>query len=220
VQGAVQPDPRVLRTPFDRTIVIDSDRGLYQTANLLVRRETFDAVGGFRDWALERRRRWSSDRRRGRATRTPIGEDTLFAWTALRAGARGEFAPAALVHHEVVPGNVRDEMADAWHWTRDMPGIVRLVPELRDTCFHHRWFFSELTLRVDLAAAGLVAAAVTRNELWLAGAVPYAITVTRGAFRYGIRRGGARRALGTPATDATGLIGLIVGSIAWRRLLL
>lgn len=222
VQGAVQPDPQAPRAPFDRTIVVDGDSGQYQTANLLVRRETFDAVGGFRDWALERpgRRRWSIDRRRGRATRTPIGEDTLFAWSARRAGARCEFAPDALVHHEVVPSNVRDEMADAWHWTRDMPGMVRLVPELRDTYFYRRWFVSERTLRVDLAAAGLVAAAVTRDELWLAGVVPYAISVTREAFRYGIRRGGVRRALGAPLSDAMGLIGLIAGSIAWRRLVL
>ena len=221
VQGAVQPDPDATRTPFDRSLIVEGDGGFYQTANLLVRRETFNAVGGFRDWALERpgRRRWSSDRRRRRATRTPIGEDTLFAWTARRAGARSAFAPTALVHHEVVPGSFRDEMADAWHWTMDMPGLARFVPELRDGVFHHRWFFSGRTARFDLAVAGLVATTVTRRKLWLAGAVPYAAWVTRVARRWGARRG-VEFALGAPASDAATLTGLLVGSIAWRCLVL
>src|SRR5206468_2861624 len=76
VQGRVEPDPTTPRTPFDRSLIVDRDGGFYQTANLFVRREMFDAVGGFKDWVLEERpdRRWSPDRRRGRAARTPIGE--------------------------------------------------------------------------------------------------------------------------------------------------
>ena len=54
VQGRVDPDPSVRRTPFDRTLAVAGDGGFYQTANLFVRREIFEAVGGFRDWALER----------------------------------------------------------------------------------------------------------------------------------------------------------------------
>jgi hypothetical protein len=100
-----------------------------------------------------------------------------------------------------------------------MPGLARLVPELRDGAFHNRWFFNARTARFDLAVAGLAAAAVTRRKLWLAGVVPYATWVTREARRWGVRRG-AEFALGAPASDAATLTGLVVGSSAWRCLVL
>ena len=230
VQGKVEPDPGAARTPFDRTLAVERDGGFYQTANLFVTRETFDAVGGFRDWALERpgRRRWSIDRRRGRATRTPIGEDTLFAWSARRLGARSEFAPEALVHHAVVPGGVRDAIADRWHWTKDMPGLAGLVPELRAATFYHRWFFDDWTAQFDLALTGVLGVAISRRKLCLLATVPYLDRVRRETALYrdgrdsrlaGIRRAAAH-ALGTPAVDAATLAGFIAGSIAWRRLVL
>lgn len=230
VQGRVEPDPAATRTPFDRTLAVERDGGFYQTANLFVRRETFEAVGGFRDWALERpgRRRWSTDRRRSRAMRTPIGEDTLFAWGARRLGARSMFAPDALVHHAVVAGGVRDAMADRWHWTRDMPGLARLVPELREGTFYRHWFFGEWTAQFDLAVLAVAAAGVSRRKLWLVLTVPYLDRVRReasiyrdgrGSRLYAVRRAAAH-ALGAPAVDAATLAGLVVGSVGWRSLVL
>jgi glycosyltransferase involved in cell wall biosynthesis len=230
VQGRVQPDPNVPRTPFDRTLWVERDGSFYQTANLFVRRETFDAVGGFRDWALERpgRRRWSTDRRRRRASRTPIGEDTLFAWMARRLGARSAFAPDAIVHHAVVPGGLSDAIADRWHWTRDMPGLARLVPELRDSTFYRRWFFAAWTAQFDLAVAAVLIAGLSRRKLWLLACVPYVDRVRRESAIYrdgrDSRAGGLRRAAayaaGAPAIDATTLAGLIAGSLEWRSLVL
>lgn len=226
VQGCVQPDPQAERTPFDRTLEVERDGGFYQTANLFVRRELFERVGGFRDWSLERpgRRRWSVDRRRGRATRTPIGEDTVFAWTARRLGARSAFAPAAVVHHAVVTGGIPDAMADRWHWTRDMPGLARLVPELRGSTFYHRLFFADWTAKFDFAVIGLLVLALTRRRVWLAAAIPYLDRLRREAMVY--RAGRASRparfcraalyVLGAPAVDAATLAGLALGSIAWR----
>jgi glycosyltransferase involved in cell wall biosynthesis len=230
VQGRVEPDPDAPRTAFDRTLAVERDGGFYQTANLFTRRETFESVGGFSDWALERpgRRRWSTDRRRGRAMRTPIGEDTLFAWSARRCGARSAFAPDALVYHAVVPGGVRDAMADRWHWTRDMPGLARLVPELRESTFYRHWFFGEWTAQFDLAVLAVAAAGVSRRKLWLVLTVPYLDRVRReasiyrdgrGSRLYGLRRAAAH-ALVAPAVDAATLAGLIVGSIGWRSLVL
>ena len=230
VQGRVAPDPTVPRTPFDRSLAVDADGGFYQTANLLTGREVFEAVGGFRDWALERpgRRRWSADRRRSRAMRTPIGEDTLFAWTARRQGLRSAFASDALVHHVVVPGGIHDAIADRWHWTRDMPGLARMVPELRDAVFYHRWFFAYWTAVFDLAVVGLVGASATRRKVWLLATVPYARRVLRETTLYrdgrdsrldGLRRA-ARYAIAVPAVDAATLVGLVAGSVEWRRLVL
>ena len=221
VQGRVEPDPTVPRTPFDRTLAVDRDSGFYQTANLFVRRETFDLVGGFRDWVLEERghREWAPDRRRERATRTPIGEDTLFAWTARRLGARSAYAPDAVVHHAVVPGTMLDDVADRWHWARDMPGLVRLVPELRDTTFHRHVFFNVVTARFDYALAGLAAAALTRRSFWLLAAMPYIRHVLDSSGHWPPPQRLAYIA-GAPIVEAATLTALLTGSLTWRSVVL
>jgi glycosyltransferase involved in cell wall biosynthesis len=221
VQGRVEPDPEIIRTPFDRTLRIESDGGFYQTANLFLRRESFDAVGGFRDWALEpsNRRSPAADRRRNRATFTPIGEDTLLAWSARRRGARSTFATDAIVYHAVVPGTLRDEVAERWHWARDMPGLVRLVPELRDAVFYRRLFFNVWTAQFDIAVASLVCATVARHRIGLLGTLPYGYRLARESRRYNRRRAPAYAAR-TPIAEATTLVAFLVGGARWRRLVL
>jgi glycosyltransferase involved in cell wall biosynthesis len=221
VQGRVVPDPSTPRTPFDRTLSVEADRGFFQTANLFVRRESFDAVGGFRDWVLERRRdrRWAVDRRRGRAMRTPIGEDTHFGWTVRRLGARTAFAPQALVHHAVFPGTISDAAADRWHWARDMAGMVRLVPELRRSALHRRVFFNGTSARFDLAVAGLMIAVLTGQSGWAAAGMPY----IRHLLGVSSQWGGPEEItylLGTPLLDGVIMAGLITGSLTWRSLVL
>lgn len=230
VQGAVRPDPATARTPFDRSLVVERDRSFYQTANLIVRRELFESVGGFRDWTLERTAWWrfSPDGPRRGVSQRPIGEDTLFGWMACRRGARSAFAPDALVYHAVVPGGVRDAIADRWHWTKEMPGLARLVPELREGTFYRRWFFGEWTAQFDLAVAAILCAALTRRKLCLIATVPYLDRVRREAEMYrdgrdsrlATLRRAVVHALGAPAVDAATLAGLIVGSIGWRSLVL
>jgi len=225
VQGAVAPEPGVARTPFDRTVIVSGENGLYPTANVLVRRDVFAAVGGFRDWlsdherTIGRRRFAPRDRRRSRAVRTPIGEDTLFAWQARRSGARTAFIPEALVHHAVVPGRLWDEILDRWHWASDMPAVAGLVPELRATCFHRRWFFSRKTARFDAALAAVALALLTRRRIALAGAWPYADWVLTEARRLG-GADGVRHGLGSPVSDAATLAALVCGSVAWRTVVL
>lgn len=221
VQGRVTPDPAVVRTPFDRSLNVDGDGGFYQTANLFMRRDTFDRVGGFRDWVLEERgdRRWSEDRRRGRTARTPIGEDTLFAWTARRQGARSAFAPDALVHHAVVPGGVLDDVADRWHWARDMPGLTRLVPELREATFCQRVFFNRVSARFDLAVLGLTATILSGRPIWMLASRPYLRYLRGQSFNWSTREQIAYL-LGAPIVDMATLAGLLTGSVMWRSLIL
>lgn len=221
VQGPVTPEPTVARTPFDRSVVVERGGGFFPTANLFVRRSVFEAVGGFHDWVLEERghRQWATDRRRARASRTPIGEDTLFAWSAMREGARAGFASEAIVHHAVVPGSVLDDMADRWHWARDMPGLARLVPELRDGTFHRYVFFNEVTAKFDYALAGLAAAAVTRQGRWLLAAVPY-LRHVRNHARQWPKRDQLSYLAGAPFVEAATFAALLTGSLAWRSIVI
>src|SRR4051794_33054615 len=50
VQGAVHADPSARRGPFDRTLWVTDAWGLFESANLFVRRDTFAALGGFEGW--------------------------------------------------------------------------------------------------------------------------------------------------------------------------
>ena len=88
VQGAVHADPAAAAGPFDRTLWVVAETGLYECASLFCRRELFDRVGGFEDWL-------------GARLGKPLAEDAWFGWRARRAGARTAFADAALVHHAV-----------------------------------------------------------------------------------------------------------------------
>jgi glycosyltransferase involved in cell wall biosynthesis len=221
VLGAVQPDPETQRTPFDRTVIVEGDVGLYPTANMFVRRELFELLEGFRDWLLDheertgRRRFRPRDRRRGRAARTPIGEDTVFAWRGRRRGAVAVFWADALVHHAVVPGSLWDEILDCWHWARDMPGVARQVPELREIFFYRRWFFSRKTARFDVAIAAACLALATRRRFVLLGTWPYLNWILVESRRLS-RGDGVRYALGSLVSDGATLCALVTGSVLWR----
>jgi glycosyltransferase involved in cell wall biosynthesis len=230
VQGRVRPDPAVDRTPFDRSLSVDGDNGFYQTANLLVRRSVFDDAGGFRDWALERKPWWrlSNNGRASGRTERPIGEDTLFGWTARRQGARSAFAQDAVVHHVVLPGSLHGAIVDRWNWTTKMPGLAWFVPELRKQTFYGRWFFSKRTAQFDLAVAAVIAAGLCRRTRLLLAALPYAHHILDEAASYPRRdepratamRRRATHLLGAPVLDLVSLAGFLAGSLEWRSLLL
>jgi hypothetical protein len=105
-----------------------------------------------------------------------------------------------------------------------MPGLARLVPELREQIFYRRWFFGHWTAKFDLAVVGLAVAGLTRRPLALAGVIPYLNFVRHEATGYragpdslATRIGRAAvHALGEPVVDAATVAGLIAGSIAWR----
>ncbi len=90
VQGRVLPDPAQPLGPFDRSLWITSQVGLWETANLFATRRAFEAAGGFEEWIAPRR---------GKA----LGEDVWFGYRALRAGARPAYCAQALAHHAVFP---------------------------------------------------------------------------------------------------------------------
>lgn len=210
VAGAVRPPPAVHVRPFDRTLWVTREHGLYETANLFVRRDWFERLGGFQDWVPDRE---------GVAGR-PFGEDAWFVWRARRLGARTTFAENALVHHAVFPGTARDAILEQWR-LRHFPVLVARIPELRDVFAWRRWFLNARRAGFDLAVAGAIAAAAVRSPVPLAAAVPYAVLLAKEVRKWGSRGGTAiQHALVVAAGDAVGGAALLVGSVRARAALL
>ena len=199
VQGAVHPQPGVPIGPFDHTLWVGAEVGLYETANLFVRRSVLEREGGFRDFQNSGR---------------PFGEDAWFVWRARRSGARTAFCPEALVHHAVFPGRVEEYLRER---CRDglFAQLATAAPELREVFFYRRVFLSRRSAAFDAAALGVMAALVRRSPLPLLAGLPYA----RLAAEESRRRTGVlskKVALAVAAGDAVGAWSLLRGSIAAR----
>jgi glycosyltransferase involved in cell wall biosynthesis len=205
VQGAVRPPDGAVIGPFDRTISVMRAHGLYETANMLVRRGVFESLGGFEPWLMPRDGK-------------ELGEDVWLGWRARRAGARIGFAADAVVHHAVFARRPREYIAERAR-LRHFPAMTRRIPELRDHVLTRRWFLAPRTLAFDLAATGLLAAALVRSPLPLAAVVPYARHLRRRAGGHGLRRGPVIVAVEI-AADVVGAGALVAGSIENRTLVI
>jgi glycosyltransferase involved in cell wall biosynthesis len=199
VQGRVAPDPAATLGPFDRTLWVDSERGFYETANLFVRRELFERVGGFEEWL--------------RIGGRPFAEDLWFGWRCVRAGARTRFVPEALVHHAVFPrgpaGFIEERRRLAY-----FPAVARRVPEFRTRMMYRRAFLSPRSAAFDAALAGAALAAARRSPLPLAAALPYARLAVRGTARF--RRRAPLVVAVNVAADTVGALSLLQGSVRER----
>jgi glycosyltransferase involved in cell wall biosynthesis len=202
VQGRVEPEPGEPVGPFDHVITVREETGLYETANLFVRREWFERVGGFRPFI---------DPARGH-----FGEDLVFGWAVRREGGRSAFAADAVVHHEVVR-----RPASAWIRERRrlalFPAAARAVPELSS-----RWylgvFLSRRTAKFDLALVAALAALLLRRPWLLIFVLPYA----RATFqtRQWRRRWVLEQNAAHVAGDLVGFLSLVEGSVRSRRAVL
>lgn len=205
VQGRVLPDPSRPLGPFDRTIWVDHEAGLYETANLFVRRDWFRRVGGFEAWLTPRG---------GKA----LAEDVWFGYRARRLGARITFSAAALAHHAVLARDWRGYVRERAR-LEYFPAMTRQMPELRERFLYRRVFLNPRTARLDLALLGLAAGALSGSALPLLVAAPYARAV-----RAHGRRGGPaatwRVALVDVLADAVGTVSLLGGSRRYRALVI
>ncbi len=200
VQGHVLPDPDAHLGPYDRTLWITHEAGLYETANLFVTRETFDRTGGFEEWI-----RPSA----GKA----MFEDVWFGWRARRLGARTAFCETALAHHAVFARGWRDYAGERRR-LRYFPAMAARAPELREHFFYRRLFLNRRTAALDLALASAAAATLLRSPLPLAAATPYARLVAARSRPFRDRRLGVAAA--DVVADAVGLAGLVEGSVRYR----
>jgi glycosyltransferase involved in cell wall biosynthesis len=199
-QGAVRPERGVRPMPFDRTIVVDGRGGLYETANLLVRRDLFNRLGGFEDWL-------------GPVLGKPLAEDVWFGWRARRAGARVVFCDDALVEHAVFRRSLREYLADRLRLTY-FPALVRRIPELRRELLVGRLFLNRRTAAFDLLVAGAVTALALSSPLPLAAGIPYLWLLLTSAMRWRVRAPLA--AIGDLLADAAGAVALLAGSVRYR----
>ena len=205
VQGSVVPDPEAPRSPFDRTISVRREYGLYETASLFVRGELFERLGGFEDPI-------------GARVGKPLGEDVWFGWRARRAGARVAFSEGAIVEHAVFPRS-RSEFVGERLRLVYFPVMVALMPELRDTFLWRRWFLNRRTAMFTAGIAGTLAAiaaaaisgAAAVLALALVAWLPYL------SVAIGQARGWGRRAVDVLVTgavaDTVGFGALVVGSV-------
>jgi GT2 family glycosyltransferase len=189
----VLPEPGVAIGPCDRTIWVTSARGLFETANLVVRRELFERLGGFESWLVP-------------SEGIELGEDVWFGWRARRAGARVGFAGDALVHHAVFRGGWRD-VVRVRRRLRYFPALARRIPELREELLWRRVFLTRRSAAFDAAVAGVVGAALVRRAAPLALVAPYAVELARG---------GRRAAVPGVVGDAVGAASLVAGSVRYR----
>jgi glycosyltransferase involved in cell wall biosynthesis len=194
VQGRVEPEPGAEAGPFDKTLWVTRPWGLFESANLFVRRGVFDQVGGFDDGLLE-------------LAGAHFGEDVIFGWRARRAGVQTAFCSQALVHHTVArrdaAGFVRSRLRDGLFAT-----LTREVPELRREFLYRRWFLSARSARFALAVVGGLVGAATRRPAiaWITSG-PYCLMVASAA-----RKAGPRVALVRVVADAVGFVSLVDGS--------
>jgi glycosyltransferase involved in cell wall biosynthesis len=204
VQGHVLPDPTAPLGPFDRTLWVTFDGGLYETASLFATRALFDRVGGFEEWLQVEL---------GKA----MAEDVWFGWRARRLGARTAFCPDALAHHAVFARGGREYVAERRR-LRYFPAMAAKVPELRRHFFFGRVFLNRRSAALDAGVAGAVAAAALRSLLPLLAALPYSWMALRRARSFGPRW--PRIAAIDVAADLVGLAAMLRGSLRSRSPLL
>lgn len=156
VQGPTLPRPDQLDRdgPWARTMRVPTENHRFPTCNMAYRRETLEALGGFRDEFT------------GPNT---SGEDADLGWRAKEAGFRLAFAPEALVHHAVWPSSFAAHLRDRARWGM-LVQVVHYHPEIRSLAYK-RYFYRASHLRT-LVVIGLLAAAFSiRRWLPLAGAL-------------------------------------------------
>jgi len=166
VQGTTIPTDAGPVSPWDRTISIEEPTGLWESCNLALSRELFDAAGGFVVLDL------LAHAGRG------FGEDTVFGATVARlAGA--EFASRAIVRHRWVPSDYRGYL-DVHARLEGMPALLRVVPELRDRCYLGV-FRNRRSASCDLAVAGIALAGLRGRKRYAVAAVPWLVMLSQAA---------------------------------------
>ena len=210
VQGRTLPAPGVAIGPYDRSLTVTAAWGLFESANVFVRRDAYEHAGGFEGGQVEVET-FGVGARKGVAAARPMGEDVAFGWRVKRSGGRTAFCDAALIHHAVFRRGAAEFIAERRR-TRHFPALAREIPELRDAFFWRGVFLSRRSASFDAAALGLAVAVGRRSPLALLAAVPYARRLA-GDWQAWRR---PKVVVANAAADAVQAASLVRGSLAAR----
>jgi glycosyltransferase involved in cell wall biosynthesis len=206
-QGRTLPETDV--PPLHHSLWVDPPSWLWESCNLLARREAVERAGVFDD-------AWNPTGRVGEH----FGEDAEWGWRMVRSGARPAFVPDALVHHAVEPRDLRGWLR--YHANiRYFPQLFRAAPEARQH-FYHGYFVSRRHVVLSTSAALFLLSALSRllgrrrvarftGALGLAAYLsplrsPSSVLTTEGAY--------------STVAEAVEFAALVYGSVRWRRVLL
>ena len=195
VQGRTLPERREGIRRRDVSQRIDRFSKRYEGCNIFYRREVLEETGGFDE------------------TIYFFGEDSIPALEGRRLGYDARFSYEALVLHEVRRRGLR------WHirWAllhRNWPLLVRRYPELRREALWHGVFLTPRHAELLTAAAGIGLGVVWHPAFVLA--VPALARYSPSWFR----RAEFEDAFGDVAYDTLVMIGLLAGSVRYRRLVI
>jgi GT2 family glycosyltransferase len=195
VQGRTLPEPGMPPRGWTATIEVTAWSGRFESCNLVVRREAFAQADGFDEVVGH------------------FWEDTAAGLSMLRDGWQAEFAPDAVVHHDVTYPGFR------WFLERgqrygNAAAVVRRYPEARRDLLWGRVFLRPRNAKMAAAALGVALAPLDRRALLLAA--PYAWFRRPRALSPGAVKGEAQAAL----FDLSILLGMVRGSIRHRSLVL
>ena len=154
VQGRTIPDPAVPMRSLTRSVRVEAESPIYETANMFYRRSAFEQSGGFPVDASPH-------------TLRPLGgEDTDLAWDVKRLGWRSAFAVDALVMHAVLPITPKQWLIDRPLFV--FPRMVARHPQLRAHLFA-RYFYDDAQAWLLLGLAGTLLAGLSPWTLlaWL-----------------------------------------------------
>jgi GT2 family glycosyltransferase len=192
VQGRTLPAGPV--PPYARSQRIEEFTGRYETCNIAYRLASLRRAGGFdADWPF-------------------FGEDTDAGWRLRSHGGGQVFAPAAVVHHEVLPGGPAWQVRwasryGAWN------ALVRRHPAMRDELLWHRWFLRRRSAEFDALVLGTTIGLFSRRR---AALVVGALLAMPWLHRFGPRPGvGWRDTARSFSFDAAVCVALARGS--WRE---
>jgi len=155
------------------------DDGLYPTANLVLRRQAFNAIGGFNTrFGLYP---WGD---------LVAGEDVDLAWRLRRFGERPRFVVDAAVDHLATP-LTRSQLLLRPIRVQILPYLLRTIPELRRTYLWKGYFVARSRMYFHLAWLGLATAVLLGSWLPLLTVSPwlYYNAITQGTSRSLVRNG-------------------------------
>jgi GT2 family glycosyltransferase len=156
VQGRTIPDPAVPMRSLTRSVRVEGESPIFETANIFYRREAFEQAGGFEaDMTPD-------------AAHPMGGEDVDLGWKVKRLGWATGYAAAALATHAVLPITPKQWLINRQCYV--FPRIVARHPELRSHFFAH-YFYDDVQAWLML---GLLGTALLVWQPWAALAwLPY-----------------------------------------------